>query len=96
MTASFSGVKTNFKTLLEQGVNGAEPGGKVLHEFAVVPKASEEPTELLDGRGDGHKGESGDLVGVRNKAGRAKGVSQEIDIGAFEGVRRGSGCCRHG
>ena len=39
MTASFSGVKTNFKTLLEQGVNGAEPGGKVLHEFAVVPKA---------------------------------------------------------
>ena len=37
--ASFSGVKTNFKTLLEQDVNGAEPGGKVLHEFAVVPKA---------------------------------------------------------
>ena len=32
--------ENEFNALLEQGVNRAEPGGKVLPEFAVVPKAS--------------------------------------------------------
>ena len=36
---------------------------------------------MLDGRGHGHKGESGDLVGVRANAGRGNGVSQEIGVG---------------
>ena len=57
--------ENEFNTLFEQVVSGAEPGGKVLKDFAVVSKASEERTELLVRRGHGHKGESGDLVGVR-------------------------------
>ena len=32
--------ENEFNALLKQGVNRAEPGGKVLPEFAVVPKAS--------------------------------------------------------
>ena len=76
--------ENEFNTLIEQGVNGAEPSREVLQEFAVVPKASEERTELLDDRGHGHKGESGDLVGARANAGRGNVVSQEIGVGCAE------------
>ena len=33
--------ENEFNTLLEQSINVAEPGGEIIQEFAVVPKASE-------------------------------------------------------
>ena len=80
--------ENEFNGLLEQVVSGVEPGGKVLQEFAVVPKASEERTELLDGRGHRHKGEIGDLIGVRVDAVRGNVVSKEVGVeGAKSGFR---------
>ena len=71
-------------TLLQQGVDGTEPGRKVLEEFAVVADASEKGAGLLGVLGHGHLGEGGNLVGVRANAGGGDGVSQEIGVGGAE------------
>ena len=75
MMASMAGVKMNLTPCFEEGVDGAEPGGHVGDEFAVLANAVEEGTELFDVGGHRHFGEGGDLVGVRANASGGKGVS---------------------
>ena len=61
-----------------------------VQEFAAVPEASEKRTELLDGRGHGHKCDNGDLVGIWANAGRENGVSQTNVVGGVKlGFERG-------
>ena len=80
--------KYELDSLFEEVVDGAEPGGHVGDECAVIVNAADEGTEFFDVGGHRNLVEGGDLVGVRANASGGNGVSQEVGVG---GTKSGFG-----